>query len=642
MSLSIALALLAPSVHADVIGNGDVTPVIDNGSGTDVPDLPQFGGAVTGGDLVVGGTGMQVGGTDFGTVVVDVPQDTDPLTATNVTIGGIFDGYGLIQVVGAGSSLRVQDRFIVGEEGQGVLSIFAGAQVRTNVDDTGAPSGMMGTRTDPDMAIGEIEGSQGFVTVDGLGSLLRNNTLAVGHGGFGRLDITNFARVQTDDEAIIGNEEVSGGTGTPQQPGNGSVYVSGRGTRWNIGPGTNTGTTGDLIVGNEGRGLLEIREEAYVRVVHDAEFGVESGSFGEVVISDQGSLLWILNDTQIGHASDETARSTVHVENDGLFRVDGNFDVGVSGRINLAGGIILTPTVTNTGVIRGDGRIEGDILNAGGDIRTAAGIANIREQMLVTGSVVNSGIVESIGGEMEFEELFTNNVDGQIFGKDAILRFRGNLVDNGEMYIENTVVEAPLLSVGSLTVGAASSFVLGDLAMSGISELSMHIDDDDDHSRLAMTGDAMLGGALRLTIDSGYNPQDGDTFEIMTADSIIGTFDIEPLSIDPDFSYVVDYQSDAVYINVVAGNTNLVGDYNGDGMVDSLDLDEWQIDFGMTDGSDGDGDSDSDGFDFLLWQQQFGVSAIASGGAATGAVPEPSSLVLALGLIVGAGLRRKR
>lgn len=648
--LRVALGLLvffvsqSQFVHADVIGNGDVSPSMDV-NGNDVPDLPQFGGAVSGGDLIVGGTGMQFGGNDFGTVVIDIPQDTDPLTASNVTIGGTFDGYGLIQVVGAGSTLRVQDRLISGEEGQGFLSVFAGAQVRTNVDENGSPSGS-GSTSNPDMSIGEFEGSQGYVDVDGLGSLLRNNVLAVGHGGFGRLEISNLARVQTDDEAIIGNEVVSGGSGgSPTLPGNGSVFIHGRGTRWNIGPGASTGSIGDLTVGNEGRGLLDVRDEAFVRVVDDAFFGVAADSYGEMTISDQGTLVWILDDAQIGSASIPTARSDINVENNGTFRVDGTFGVGNGGRINLAGGTILTPTITNTGVMRGDGRIEAAILNAGGDIRTAAGVANIRERMLVTGAVTNSGIIESIGGEMEFEALVTNNADGQIFGKDAILRFRGGLTDNGDTVISNTVVEAPILNVGSLTVGPESSFVLGDLAMNSASVLNMGIDDDDDHSRLEVTGDVTLAGRLTLDFDPGYNPAEGDSFEILAASSVTGTFDIEPLSNDPNFSFAVVYEPDAVFISILAGNSALPGDFDGDSDVDGDDLPLWETGYGTQPGAtpgdgDADADGDVDGLDFLTWQR------VASGGTAANvavnAVPEPSSLLLGLGLLAGLGLRRQR
>lgn len=636
LSVSCLIVLLGSGpARADVTGEGDVSP--------EFPDLPLAGGTVSG-VVTVGGTGSQIGGTDFGILTIDIPAFTDPLVSDGGIIGGTFDGFGRAVIAGTNSQWSYGDRIEVGQEGQGFLEVLSGALVLSGANDGMVFNG--GSTTDPDFTIGTFEGSQGFVTVDGIGSLIRSNFLGVGHGGSGRLEISGSARVQTDDEAIIGNEVVSGGiSGTPTLPGNGSVFVRGRGTRWNIGPSGNTGTTGDLTVGNEGRALLDVRDEALVRVVDDAFFGVDAGSYGEMVISDRGTLVWILDDAEIGNLSEPTARSDVYVENNGTFRVDGAFGVGGGGRINLAGGTVLTPTITNTGVIRGDGRIEAAILNAGGDIRTAAGVANIRERMLVTGAVTNSGIIESIGGEMEFESAVTNNADGQIFGKDAVLRFRGGLTDNGDMVISNTVVEAPILSVGSLTVGPESSFVLGDLAMNSASVLNMGIDDDDDHSRLEVTGDVTLAGRLTLDFDSGYNPAEGDSFEILAASSVTGTFDIEPLSNDPNFSFAVVYEPDAVFINILAGNSALPGDFDGDSDVDGDDLPLWEAGYGTEPGAtpgdgDADADGDVDGLDFLTWQR------VASGGTAAtpavNAIPEPSSLLLVTGLLAGLGLRRQR
>ena len=83
--------------------------------------------------------------------------------------------------------------------------------------------------------------------------------------------------------------------------------------------------------------------------------------------------------------------------------------------------------------------------------------------------------------------------------------------------------------------------------------------------------------------------------------------------------------------------TDLRGDFNGDGFVDSIDLvDWWQNDFGNNDFSDADGDGDSDGNDFLIWQQTYTGPPLT-----IAAVPEPSSLALCLvaaslgGLMVG-------
>ncbi len=71
----------------------------------------------------------------------------------------------------------------------------------------------------------------------------------------------------------------------------------------------------------------------------------------------------------------------------------------------------------------------------------------------------------------------------------------------------------------------------------------------------------------------------------------------------------------------------LAADFNQDGNVDGLDLDDWQAAFGMTSDGDADADGDTDGADFLVWQRQFGQSTLPLL-ASSATVPEPTGLVL--------------
>jgi hypothetical protein len=83
----------------------------------------------------------------------------------------------------------------------------------------------------------------------------------------------------------------------------------------------------------------------------------------------------------------------------------------------------------------------------------------------------------------------------------------------------------------------------------------------------------------------------------------------------------------------------LLGDFNGDDVVDAADLAQWRGDVGVNDDSDADLDGDSDGDDFLIWQRQLGATATVT--AAAIAAPEPSVLVLAAsGILLLIGRRR--
>jgi serralysin len=76
----------------------------------------------------------------------------------------------------------------------------------------------------------------------------------------------------------------------------------------------------------------------------------------------------------------------------------------------------------------------------------------------------------------------------------------------------------------------------------------------------------------------------------------------------------------------------LVGDYNNDGRVDSLDYTLWRNTLG-TGGSnlsaDGNGNGRIDAGDFTVWKNHYGETSSGGGGIA-GSVPEPSSMLLTL------------
>ncbi|WP_428304960.1 glycosyl hydrolase family 18 protein [Lacipirellula sp.] len=86
----------------------------------------------------------------------------------------------------------------------------------------------------------------------------------------------------------------------------------------------------------------------------------------------------------------------------------------------------------------------------------------------------------------------------------------------------------------------------------------------------------------------------------------------------------------------------IAGDFNADGKVDAADLELWKLGAGTVNATHWDGDANADGIvdgaDFLVWQRNLGQTA-ATG--ATVAVPEPSSLALALIACVASMIRRR-
>jgi hypothetical protein len=107
-------------------------------------------------------------------------------------------------------------------------------------------------------------------------------------------------------------------------------------------------------------------------------------------------------------------------------------------------------------------------------------------------------------------------------------------------------------------------------------------------------------------------------------------------------------EAEILYLSQNAPETtapSFAGDFNGDGMVNSNDLNLWKTGFGKTVGAiRGDGDADGngrvDGADFLIWQREFGSGSAT---ASTGAVPEPAAaLLVGVGFAGAAVLRRRR
>jgi glucosylceramidase len=86
-----------------------------------------------------------------------------------------------------------------------------------------------------------------------------------------------------------------------------------------------------------------------------------------------------------------------------------------------------------------------------------------------------------------------------------------------------------------------------------------------------------------------------------------------------------DNQAGAVYLDGVSFSAGPPGDLNGDGTVDSADLDVWRAAFGSSSSADADGDGDADGADFMIWQRQLSAPAPADANG----TPECSSCTLA-------------
>jgi hypothetical protein len=90
---------------------------------------------------------------------------------------------------------------------------------------------------------------------------------------------------------------------------------------------------------------------------------------------------------------------------------------------------VTVNTLTNNGLIRGTGKITGVVVNSvSGQIETETG------QRLELGFLNNEGVVNLLGGEIQFNNVLTNAAStGAIHARNAVIRFDGGLTNYGSL-----------------------------------------------------------------------------------------------------------------------------------------------------------------------------------------------------------------
>ena len=89
-----------------------------------------------------------------------------------------------------------------------------------------------------------------------------------------------------------------------------------------------------------------------------------------------------------------------------------------------------------------------------------------------------------------------------------------------------------------------------------------------EHDQLQVAGDVTLNGTLDVSTINGFEPTAGQTFDIITADSVSGTFNNVVLADGLDINVV--YTDTTVSLEVTSGG--VLGDVNRSGTVDFFDI----------------------------------------------------------------------
>ena len=206
-------------------------------------------------------------------------------------------------------------------------------------------------------------------------------------------------------------------------------------------------------------------------------------------------------------------------------------------------------------------------------------VINPANDVTVTGASIPVTIKSlTIGGGAGYATLMLQP-GGTIVSTDGVtVSENGALAGNGA--IDADVLNSGLLSPGASTGQITINGKFGQRA-TGIVEIELGSASAFDH--LDVAGAANLGGTLRLSLLGGFLPANGDSFEIFSWGTSVGTFSRMELPELPAgrFWDTSNLMRDGV-LAVTPESTTLTGDYNGDGTVNAADYTVWRNTRGKT------------------------------------------------------------
>jgi T5SS/PEP-CTERM-associated repeat protein len=512
--------------------------------------------------------------------------------AANVTyLGATAGSHGKIAVSGVGSAFSTGDLSfgdpLTPDPGLGLLEITAGGSVTSQSvrQDTGF------SMTDPQEAI--VSGSSSSWTVIG--------PLEIAHRGFGRVSIVDGGSLSvtaTQTTIALG----------PQSTG--KLTVSGVGSQM---------TSSNLRIGDYGAGEFEVLGGATADTGSD-ELGYRAEGVGTATVDGAGSTWTNLGNLFVGR----NGQGTVNVTGGGHLVTGFNtfigFEPGSKGTVNVVGpGSRLTSTVLRVG-----GNYGSSALNISGGAKVTSMQGYIAHSGPATGMVTIDGVGSSwtMSGGLTIGDFGAGQV---ALANEATLQAASILIGANGVLRGNGHVIGSVTNGGKVLAGAAQGALTidEDYAQTAGGELVIDIATALAYGRLDVEDNAVLGGKLTVNLLAGFRPSGGQTFTILTADDVDPGFTSFALPSDPHLKFQVIYHPLSVELYTITA------DFDNDSDVDGADLVVWRGAYRTSSAGDADNDGDSDGADFLQWQRQLGHKSPTGQVAATAAVPEPAGAWLA-------------
>jgi fibronectin-binding autotransporter adhesin len=525
------------------------------------------------------------------------------ITNTTGRIGSSTGSTGVVTVTGMGSMWTNSGHLIVGDFGDGTL----------NVEDGGTVTNSLGIIGD-----GYNSGSMGVATVTGEGSTWTNTeNLYVGWTGEGRLNVENGGTVHVMQDTFVnsdyntenGSINFAGGTldtnGLSASPddllGIGTINTRGlvsdidlvfdvsSGTQQQIVldslPGQNVtinlDTSDPVNGGRLGAGYLDlgsltIAEGAYVSS-GSGDLGQQDGSTGIATVTGLGSTWFSSGPLRVG------------VAGVGVLTIqDGGSVISTTGDISAGYLTYLTSEVTVTGA-GSTWSNSGDLLvghwgygtlliQDGGAVSNTDGYIGHSTMGPCVATVTGAGSIWTSTGDLYV---------GYGSGSGTL-----NVLDNGLVEVAGTltvwssstvqgngnITATNMINDGLVALGNSIGILTltGDYTQDTYGKLIIEVGGESgvDYQVVNIGGEATLNGSLQLSLlNTGSLPNFGETYTVLTANSVTGSFaQLEHQIISGDRGFSVTYpDSQSVVLEVVAMSF-LAGDLNGDGIVGIEDL----------------------------------------------------------------------
>jgi hypothetical protein len=388
---------------------------------------------------------------------------------------------------------------------------------------------------------------------------------------------------------------------------------------------------------------------------------VDGGSLTATTINNSGELRIdglsaTLSASSIGNSGTlrGNGRITANVNN----AAAGDIRVGAGQQLRFSGGT----TFSNSGdivVLGSAGNPAEFIVNGVASNASATGLIVGRDAILqfdaglnnngslalnlgtndVFGDINNNGnIVVTGGANATFYDDVTQNGSltvSQVGSTTSVAVFFGDFTGSG-----GSSGGGDIFFEGDLRPGASPAEVTyeNNVYFGGGANLAIDIGGliaGTEHDKVNVDGLLELDGNLTLSLIDDFNPQAGDSFDILDWTSLQGSFDNITV---PYIGSTLAWDVSQIYLSgeiSVMAVPPLPGDFNFDGVVDAADYVVWRK------------TNSGDPLSYEEWSNNFNPTPAGAGGSTAGVaaeagVPEPASAILLLCALVALGLTFRR